>query len=105
MMRREERAKQFMPFDALKGLKEALEDRLERHTRVQKEEVLEDKAQEISETISKLERGMEISVTYYKAFHYRTIEGQAVKIDKVYKYLQIGEERVFFNDIYEINFI
>ena len=42
MMTRENRAKQFMPFDAMKGLAEALKDREERHSRVQKHGVSEE---------------------------------------------------------------
>lgn len=102
MIPRNERAKQFMPFDAMKGLKEALEDRLERHTRVEKQDILEDKAEEISEVLMKLERGMVVSVTYYKAFHYKEAEGEVIKIDSIYKYFILNEEKIFFNDIYEI---
>ena len=42
MMTRQERAKQFMPFDAMKGLKEALAIREERHNRVENRELSED---------------------------------------------------------------
>ena len=42
MMMREERAKQFAPFDAMKGLQEALRDREERHSRVEKLEISEE---------------------------------------------------------------
>ena len=47
-MRREDRAKQFMPFDAMKGLKEALAVRDERHNRVEKRELSEDTIEHIS---------------------------------------------------------
>ncbi len=40
MMMREQRAKQFMPFDAMKGLKEAILEREERHSRVPRHESL-----------------------------------------------------------------
>ena len=51
-MRREDRAKQFMPFDAMKGLQEALRDREERHSRVPKHEVSEKIAEKISQIIN-----------------------------------------------------
>lgn len=51
MMTRENRAKQFMPFDAMKGLAEALKDREERHSRVQKHGVSEEDQALISETL------------------------------------------------------
>ena len=41
-MTRAERAKQFAPFDAMKGLNEALRDREERHMRVDKHEISEE---------------------------------------------------------------
>ena len=42
MMMREERAKQFQPFDAMIGLQEALRDREERHSRVERHEISEE---------------------------------------------------------------
>ena len=41
-MNNKERAKQFMPFDALKGLKEALKEKEERRTRVDKKQITEE---------------------------------------------------------------
>ena len=42
MMTQAERAKQFAPFDAMKGLQEALRDREERHARVERHEISEE---------------------------------------------------------------
>ena len=55
MMTREARAKQFMPFDAMKGLQEALRDREERHTRVQRRELSGDELEENRRTLARLE--------------------------------------------------
>ena len=41
-MNRQDRAKQFMPFDALKGLQEALRVREERRSRIEKKSLSED---------------------------------------------------------------
>ena len=54
-MNNQERAKQFMPFDALKGLKEALKDREERRTRVPKIELSDDMADELSRVMARVE--------------------------------------------------
>ena len=51
MLTREERAKLFAPFDAMKGLKEALRDREERHSRVARHEISEEQAEENSRVI------------------------------------------------------
>ena len=54
-MTRQERAKQFMPFDAMKGLKEALVIREERHNRVEKRELSEDTIEYISSILGRVE--------------------------------------------------
>ena len=54
MMTRQERAKQFAPFDAMKGLQEALRDREERHGRVSKREISEESEMNISYVLKKL---------------------------------------------------
>ena len=45
-MNRVERAKQFLPFDALKGLKEELESREEKMSRVPRHELTEERAED-----------------------------------------------------------
>ena len=54
MMTRAERAKLFAPFDAMKGLQEALRDREERHLRVEKHEISEDDERRAQDEIQKL---------------------------------------------------
>ena len=68
MMMRENRAKQFIPFDAMKGLAEALKDREERHSRVQKHGVSEEDQAIISETLCKVEKGSKIFISYLPTF-------------------------------------
>lgn len=101
-MTRQERAKQFMPFDAMKGLKEALQKREEQHSRVDKRELSDDEAEELSRTISKLVPRMTIEIECYKSCHDITMQGTLEKIDIVYKYLIINKEKVFFDDLYKI---
>ena len=48
-----DRAKQFLAFDALSGLQQALREREIRHSRVEKVEISEDKGMEISNTLNK----------------------------------------------------
>ena len=54
MMTTAERAKQFAPFDAMKGLQEALRDREERHSRVQRHDISEEQMERNSEIFAKL---------------------------------------------------
>ena len=92
-MTREQRAKQFMPFDAMKGLKEALAVREERRSREEKRELPEDMI---------IERGMLVTVNHYHAYHEVISKGAVDRIDKVYQYLIVGTEKIFFDDIYDI---
>ena len=54
MMTQAERAKQFAPFDAMKGLQEALRDREERHSRVQRHDISEEQMERNSEIFAQL---------------------------------------------------
>lgn len=101
-MTREQRAKQFMPFDAMKGLKEALAVREERRSREEKRELPEDMISEISSVLAKIERGMLVTVNHYHAYHEVISKGAVDRIDKVYQYLIVGTEKIFFDDIYDI---
>ena len=101
-MTRQERAKQFQPFDAMKGLQEALRDREERHSRVEKREISEEVMEKLCDTIGRLEPGMIVEIEYYKAFHDIMNRGKIAKVDLVYKYLVLGNEKIRFNDIYDL---
>lgn len=74
-MPRQERAKQFAPFDALKGLQQALRIKEYEHERIQKGEVSEEKATEISRALIDLEKGDRAKVVYYNDGHNKEIEG------------------------------
>ena len=88
------RAAQFLPFDALKGLTEEIQSRIEKRTRVERKE--------ISSVLCKLEKGMGIKLTFYSAGHYYEVEGVFEKINFPYHYLIVNQQKIFFDDIYEI---
>lgn len=104
-MTRAERAKQFAPFDAMKGLNEALRDREERHMRVDKHEISEEAAAENSRTVVKLRRGMMVYVSYYCAFHDAEIKGTLEDINLGLKHLTVDGEQIWFEDIYSIRIV
>ncbi|MDE7082555.1 MAG: YolD-like family protein [Clostridia bacterium] len=101
-MTRQQRAKQFMPFDAMKGLKEALAEREERHSRVEKRELSEDTIEYLSTMLSRLEIGMEATIEHYRACHDVVSEGRIKAVDLVYKYLLLDAEKIYFDNIYDI---
>ena len=103
MLTREERAKLFAPFDAMKGLKEALRDREERHARVARHEISEEQAEENSRAILKLERGMTVEVYCHHAFHDVIIRGRVTGLDLTRKMLSLDGENILFDDIYAVS--
>ena len=104
-MNRAERAKQFVPFDALKGLQEELRIREERRTRIEKKALSEEQIERISSRLLKLRNGSKIAITFYSRGHYLSIEGYVSEVNSIYAYIKIGNEKVFFADIYKIAII
>lgn len=102
MLTREERAKLFAPFDAMKGLKEALRDREERHARVARHEISDEQAEENSRVILKLERGMEIEVFCHLSFHDVVKRGVVTDLDLALRKLKLNDKNILFDDIYTI---
>ena len=108
MLTRLERARQFLPFDALKGLHEALKLKEYEHTRTQKIEVSEEESRKISAVLSGIEKGDNISVVYYSDSdqHYHKIEG-IVKPNFIEGYIEIYStekrpSKIMIDDIKEI---
>ena len=104
-MNRADRAKQFLPFDALNGLRESIalvDDELSKRERL---EVCEETAQLISDTLAKLTKGMKVEVTFYNDGHYYTIVDTVIYKEPVYRYLKFGSTKVFYDDIYSLNII
>ena len=59
-----DRAKQFLPFDALKGFREALREKEVEYE--EKIELSEEVLKEIEEEFNKVERGSKVKLRYYK---------------------------------------
>ncbi len=102
-MNREERAKQFMAFDALKGLREELKKREEKYLREKKKELSEEKIMELSCMLAVLAKGDEAEITFYHAGHYVVVKGVIQSVNLVYKYLEINGTRISFEDLLEIS--
>lgn len=100
-MSREERAKQFMPFSALKGLDEALIEK--EKIVVPKIELSEDSAVELDRKMHTLERGKMATVVYYHKDEYLKLTGVVAKIDEDSRILQIVNTKISFEDIYDID--
>lgn len=100
-MNRVARAKQFLPFDALKGLQEALKEKEIEYE--EKKELSEDTLSELNDKFNQVENGKCIKLKYYKNGRYSEIEGIATNIDYIKKKIQINKtENVNICDIIDI---
>ena len=99
-MTTEERAKQFMPFTALKGLPEALAAK--ERVVVPKAELSEDMADELDRQIRMLKAGSIATVTYYHEGAYVKNTGMVAKIDEDAGFIQIVQTKIPFDAVYAI---
>ena len=101
-MPRSQRAKQFAPFDAVVGLRQALREK--EKIRVNRKELSEDMINEINDTLKNLDIGNNVRVIYYNAVEmaYLNAIGQVQKISLKTQSLTVGILDVRFEDIYTI---
>ena len=100
-MDRISRTKQFLPFDALKGFKEALaEKEIEYDKRI---DLTEDSYMELEKQLNKIEKGSKIKIKYYKNKKYIEIIGEVTNIDYVRKKIRINDENINICDIVGID--
>ena len=101
---RSDRARQFLPFDALKGLQEALREKeVELDER---KELSEESIEELSNKLQMVERGNKVRLVYYHQRKYRQIEEAVIDIKVIQKKLILeGDLRINFADIIYIEII
>ena len=96
-MNRQERAKQFMAFDALKGLQEELRKKEIEYE--QKREMSEWLLEQLEDEFRKIKIGEKVKVKYYKNGRYETMVGIVKKINYAKKEIEINEKILRVNDI------
>ncbi len=101
-MNREERAKQFQPFDALKGLREELKLREMRVLEEEKRLLAEEEAATLSRRLAALRGGELVEFSVYDRGHYRQGEGRVVGLDRNEGYLRLENERLCLLDLYRL---
>ena len=96
---REDRAKQFAPFDALTGLREALKRKEAEHERQAKKELSEDEIAQINDVMTALERGDVVRLTRFYNGRYIVLEDALCRIDTVSLRLVTKNFSIPFSDI------
>lgn len=84
------RAKQFLPFDALKGLQEALREKEIEYE--EKKDLSEDTLNDLNNKFNQIENGSFVKITFYKNGKYSEIKGRITNIDYIKKKIQINKE-------------
>lgn len=100
-MPRQNRAAQFMPFNALSGLQEALRKKEYEHESLNKIEISDEKISEISDTIKSLSTGNMVQVKFFSSGHYITIKGK-FKLNQNEKMIFVDDSKIPLSDIYSI---
>ena len=95
-----ERAKQFMPFAALKGLPEALAEK--EKNPVPKKELTEEKIGQLNHQLEYLQKGQIVTIVYYHDMEYVQLTGIVTKINAYEKSLMLGEIIIQFEDLLDV---
>lgn len=99
-MSKEDRAKQFMPFAALKGHQEAL--RKKEKIVVEKMELSDEYKEELDRKLRQVHKNDMITVVYYHEEEYLKFTGMVSRIDETARILKIVNMKIDFDDLYEI---
>ena len=94
-----DRARQFLPFDAMKGLQEALRAKEYEMEAVSRGSVSPEQAAEISDSLANIDPSKTYLATYFENGHYLTAKGPA-KLKEYESELDIGEVKIALRDLF-----
>lgn len=97
---RKERASMFFPFDALKGLQEALREK--ERIRVDKKSLSLEKIEELSYLLNQIKKGDIITIVYYQEQEYLQLTGMVANIDTLFHTITVVNKKIEFEDILDI---
>ena len=86
-----------MPFDALKGFKEAIKEK-ERIV-VEKKEMTEDLYEELNLEFKKIKKGSIVKVIYYSKDEYIEYTGMVSEVNESARYIKVVKEKISLDDI------
>lgn len=99
-MSRQDRAKQFMPFAALKGYEEEL--RKKEKIVVAKMELSEERKEELDREFSQISKKDMVTAVYFDKGEYLKISGMVSRIDIDARLIVIVNTKIKLEDIYDI---
>ncbi len=99
-MKISDRAKQFMPFAALRGYYEEIRKR--EFVSQEKRELTEEEIIALTQKVNGIKKGDFVSVIYYMYGEYKVASGVVTAIDLTLKTLTIVKTKIEFENIFEI---
>ena len=99
-MSRQERAKQFMPFAALKGYEDAL--RRKEKVTVLKAQLCPERQEELDRILRQIRRNDMVTAVYFQEGEYVKLTGMVSRIDGTARILKIVDTKIDFEDLYEV---
>lgn len=97
------RAKIFMPFDALKGFREAIKEK--EKIVVPKKEMTEDDYNKLNLAFQRIKKGSMVKVIYYSKDEYIEYTGMVSEVNESARYIKIVKLKISLDDIKEVNII
>ncbi len=101
-MSREERARQFMPFDALDGFRSLIST--QDKTVEEKRELSEEKLNMLNEKMRRIQKGTRVEITYYEKDGYLKKDGIVTGLNFDMNFIRVIDKVIYFEDVYEIEF-
>ncbi len=91
------RAKQFLPFAALRGFEDAVAAK--RRICEPRRELSETQEAQLSARLGKIKKGDLVRLTHYATDKYVTTSGEITELDTVFRFMKLGPLKVSFKDI------
>ena len=104
-MPRSERAKQFEPFDALKGLQKALRLKEYEHDRMVRGDIDDETIDKISKQLQKIKKNDSIYIKYFEDGYYKELKEKVKRIDVNKREVELENKIISFDDIFDLNII
>ena len=101
-MSKSDRAKQFAPFDALKGLHDALKMKEYEHDRMQKGDLSSEKLAEMTKILLDYKKSDALKVRYFSDGYYKEKIGKA-KVDFAMRTVNFDGLKLTFDDIFDVS--
>ena len=94
------RAKQFLPFNALKGYNDIIKEK--EITKEDRKKLSEDELDILEQKFINVKKGKMVRVRYYKGFGYTNLIGMVSNIDIIYRNITIVKTKIQFDDIIDV---